>query len=159
MSRQYTHVQELLPSVSAMKGECCTLQEIANHGCSSCGALKFVPFRCKSRFCPSCGNLYSIQRTTSMSFKIIECVHRHCVLLSPKNFVSSSTETVLYLTVFFILSAMSSLACSANSIKLSVLLPDSPVFSIPLTVVSSGILTFMFLYLKLPLGASPLGNI
>lgn len=39
----------------------------AMYGCPSCGALKFVPFRCKSRFCPSCGNLYSIQRTTSMS--------------------------------------------------------------------------------------------
>ena len=55
----------------------------AMYGCPSCGALKFVPFRCKSRFCPSCGNLYSIQRTTSMSFKIIQCVHRHCVFYPP----------------------------------------------------------------------------
>lgn len=31
MSRQYTHVQELLPIVLAMKGEGCTLREIANH--------------------------------------------------------------------------------------------------------------------------------
>ena len=31
MSRQYTHVQELLPGVLAMKGEGCTLREIANH--------------------------------------------------------------------------------------------------------------------------------
>ena len=31
MSRQYTHVQELLPSVLAMKGEGCMLREIANH--------------------------------------------------------------------------------------------------------------------------------
>ena len=31
MSRQYTHVQELLPSVLAMKGVGCTLREIANH--------------------------------------------------------------------------------------------------------------------------------
>ncbi len=31
MSRQYTHLQELLPSVLAMKGEGCTLREIANH--------------------------------------------------------------------------------------------------------------------------------
>ena len=56
----------------------------AMFGCASCGALKFVPFRCKSRFCPSCGNLYSIQRTTSMSFKIIQCVHRHCVFTIPE---------------------------------------------------------------------------
>ncbi|MCP1101023.1 ribosomal protein S27AE [Aequitasia blattaphilus] len=44
-----------------------------------CGEWKFVPFRCKSRFCPSCGNMYSIDRTTSMSFKLIKCSHRHLV--------------------------------------------------------------------------------
>ena len=48
-------------------------------GCDECGHLKFVPFRCKSRFCPSCGNKYSIDRTTAMSFKIVNVSHRHCV--------------------------------------------------------------------------------
>jgi len=51
----------------------------AMYGCSKCGNLKFIPFRCHSRFCPSCGNKYSINRTTSMSFKIIDVQHRHCV--------------------------------------------------------------------------------
>ena len=51
----------------------------AMYGCSSCGTFKFVPFRCHSRFCPTCGNKYSIDRTTSMSFKIINVQHRHCV--------------------------------------------------------------------------------
>mgnify|MGYP003469238257 FL=1 len=51
----------------------------AMFGCPSCGELKFVPFRCHSRFCPTCGNKYSIDRTTSMSFKIINVQHRHCV--------------------------------------------------------------------------------
>ena len=51
----------------------------AMYGCSDCGTLKFVPFRCKSRFCPTCGNKYSIDRTTSMSFKLINTKHRHCV--------------------------------------------------------------------------------
>ena len=51
----------------------------AMYGCTSCGNLKFVAFRCHSRFCPSCGNMYSIDRTTSMSFKLINCSHRHCV--------------------------------------------------------------------------------
>ena len=51
----------------------------AMYGCSSCGSLKFVPFRCHSRFCPTCGTKYSIDRTTSMSFKIINVQHRHCV--------------------------------------------------------------------------------
>lgn len=56
----------------------------AMYGCSDCGELKFVPFRCKSRFCPTCGYMYSIERTTSMSFKIIDCQHRHCVFTIPK---------------------------------------------------------------------------
>ena len=51
----------------------------AMYGCTECGELKFVPFRCHSRFCPTCGNKYSIDRTTAMSFKIINVQHRHCV--------------------------------------------------------------------------------
>lgn len=51
----------------------------AMYACPSCGNFKFVPFRCHSRFCPSCGNMYAIDRTTSMSFKIINVQHRHCV--------------------------------------------------------------------------------
>ena len=51
----------------------------AMYGCGTCGYMKFVPFRCHSRFCPTCGNMYSIDRTTSMSFKIIDVQHRHCV--------------------------------------------------------------------------------
>ena len=51
----------------------------AMYGCTHCGNLKFVPFRCHSRFCPTCGNMYSIDRTTAMSFKIVSVKHRHCV--------------------------------------------------------------------------------
>ena len=32
----------------------------AMYGCTNCGTMKYVPFRCKSRFCPTCGNKYSI---------------------------------------------------------------------------------------------------
>ena len=49
------------------------------YGCPACGELKFVAFRCHSRFCPTCGNKYSMERTTSMSFKLIDVKHRHCV--------------------------------------------------------------------------------
>lgn len=51
----------------------------AMYGCTNCGNMKFVPFRCKSRFCPTCGNKYSIDRTQAMSFKILGVYHRHCV--------------------------------------------------------------------------------
>ena len=51
----------------------------AMYGCSHCGNLKFVPFRCHSKFCPTCGAKYSIDRSTVMSFKLVNCTHRHCV--------------------------------------------------------------------------------
>lgn len=47
--------------------------------CPHCDHMKFVPFRCKSRFCPTCGVKYSQERSASMSFKLIHCIHRHCV--------------------------------------------------------------------------------
>lgn len=49
------------------------------YGCPKCGLLKFVSFRCHTRFCPTCGNKYSMDRTMAMSFKMIDVSHRHCV--------------------------------------------------------------------------------
>ena len=57
----------------------------AMYGCPKCGNLKFVPFRCHSRFCPTCGNKYSMDRTTSMAFKLINVLHRHCVFTIDEN--------------------------------------------------------------------------
>ena len=86
----------------------------AMYGCPSCGALKFVPFRCKSRFFPSCGNLYSIQRTTSMSLSSFSAFIGIVSLPSPKKSVSSSVEIVLCLIASFIPFATLSFTCSAN---------------------------------------------
>ena len=57
----------------------------AMYGCTKCGNLKFVPFRCHSRFCPTCGNKYSMERSTNMSFKLISVKHRHCVFTIDEN--------------------------------------------------------------------------
>lgn len=40
---------------------------------------------CHSRFCPTCGNKYAMERTTSMSFKLVNVNHRHCVFTIDKN--------------------------------------------------------------------------
>lgn len=56
----------------------------AMYGCPHCGELKFVPFRCHSRFCPTCGNLYSRKRATAMAGKLVNCNHRHCVFTIPE---------------------------------------------------------------------------
>jgi hypothetical protein len=41
----------------------------AVYGCEHCGNLKLVPFRCKSRFCNTCGTKYALDRSNAMSFK------------------------------------------------------------------------------------------
>lgn len=56
------------------------------YGYPHCGKLKFVPFHCHSRFCPTCGNLYAMQCTASMSFKLVNVTHRHCVFIIDENF-------------------------------------------------------------------------
>ncbi len=56
----------------------------AMYACPHCGHLKFVPFRCHSRFCPTCGNLYARKRATAMAGKLINCTHRHCVFTIPE---------------------------------------------------------------------------
>ena len=56
----------------------------AMYFCDKCAKLKFVPFRCHSRLCPTCGYHYSVKRSTSMSFKFVNCQHRHCVFTIPE---------------------------------------------------------------------------
>ena len=51
----------------------------ALYACDNCGHMMVTPFRCRSRFCNSCGNLYSRKRSTPMSFKLVRTSHRHCV--------------------------------------------------------------------------------
>lgn len=45
--------------------------------CPGCGEQKFVPFTCKSRFCPSCGNLYNMQRLSAVSDVLFDVSHYH----------------------------------------------------------------------------------
>ena len=83
----------------------------AMYGCPKCGKLKFVPFRCHSRFCPTCGNKYSMERTTSMSFKLVNVTHRSPLM---KTSATSSLKIVLSLTAFSMLSPVSFLICSSS---------------------------------------------
>ena len=49
----------------------------AVYSCSSCSNYLFVPFTCKSRFCPSCGSKSVLDRSDSIIAKTIRCSHRH----------------------------------------------------------------------------------
>lgn len=55
----------------------------ALYSCSHCGKIKHVPFRCKSRFCNTCGASYVSNRAQSISSKLINCKHRHLVFTIP----------------------------------------------------------------------------
>lgn len=51
--------------------------------CMHCSTFKHVPFRCKSRFCPTCGFLYKNKRAAKISSKLLNCDHRHIVFTIP----------------------------------------------------------------------------
>ena len=57
----------------------------AIYECKKCEQIKFVPFHCKSRFCPSCGVKYAMMRSNSMKAKFVNCDHRHIVFTIDEN--------------------------------------------------------------------------
>ena len=52
--------------------------------CEDCFKFKYVPFRCKSRFCNTCGTAYQTDRANSIASKLINCKHRHIVFTIPE---------------------------------------------------------------------------
>ena len=86
----------------------------ALYACEHCGNFKAVPFRCKSRFCTSCGNLYSIRRSSAMSFKLIRATHRHCVFTIPEELRPFFARTGLCLIVFSMLFVTPFFLCSVS---------------------------------------------
>mgnify|MGYP001025862723 FL=1 len=59
-------------------------QGYALYYCHHCERFHFVPFRCKSRFCNTCGTAYQADRADSISAKLINCRHRHIVFTIPQ---------------------------------------------------------------------------
>ena len=51
--------------------------------CDRCNQIRWVPFTCKSRFCPSCGNLYNMQRANALAERMFDVPHRHVVFTIP----------------------------------------------------------------------------
>ena len=45
--------------------------------CEDCGNYMFVPFTCKSRFCPSCGVNSCIRVANEMPTRCLDVKHRH----------------------------------------------------------------------------------
>lgn len=53
--------------------------------CLECHTVKYVPFHCKSRFCPSCGTKYAMLRSESFTRRMFNCKHRHVVFTIDEN--------------------------------------------------------------------------
>lgn len=51
--------------------------------CEKCGNYAYVPFTCKSRFCPSCGINASINRAEVMPNRCLDVPHRHVTFTIP----------------------------------------------------------------------------
>ena len=51
--------------------------------CDRCNQIRWVPFTCKSRFCPSCGNLYNMQRANALAERMFDVPHRHVIFTIP----------------------------------------------------------------------------
>ena len=51
--------------------------------CDRCNQVRWVPFTCKSRFCPSCGNLYNMQRANALAERMFDVPHRHVIFTIP----------------------------------------------------------------------------
>lgn len=54
------------------------------YSCDTCNEVKKVAFRCKSRFCTTCGKKYVDDRSENMSAKLIKVTHRHMVFTIPE---------------------------------------------------------------------------
>lgn len=55
------------------------------YACPDCQQhVRFSPFHCGSRFCPSCGNRYNIERAAAMECKIIDAPHMHLTFTIPE---------------------------------------------------------------------------
>ena len=55
------------------------------YACDRCNQIRWVPFTCKSRFCPSCGNLYNMQRANALAERLFDVPHRHVVFTIPES--------------------------------------------------------------------------
>ncbi|MFR7848248.1 MAG: transposase zinc-binding domain-containing protein [Coprococcus phoceensis] len=112
----------------------------AMYVCTHCGNFKFVPFRCHSRFCPTCGNKYAMERTTNMSFKLVNVAHRHCVFTIDENLRDFFLYDRSLLNCLFMQLTASFPVCFSNLINPKTSLPALSWFYIPLAETSNGIL-------------------
>lgn len=73
----------------------------ALYQCPHCSSILHVPFRCKSRFCNTCGMQYVNERALNFSRKLINCKHRHLVFTIPSELRSFFRKDRSLLNILF----------------------------------------------------------
>ena len=117
----------------------------AVYTCEHCDNYLYVPFTCKSRFCCSCGTKYTLDRADTIARKSINCPHRHITFTIHHDFMASFPKKIgPYLTCFSMLFLLLFFLGSMNKIIKKTLLLVLSLLFIPLDVILSGILIFMF---------------
>ena len=53
--------------------------------CPHCHFQKYAPFTCKSRFCPSCGNLFGMQKSNTICEHLLNVPHRMWTFTIPED--------------------------------------------------------------------------
>ena len=71
------------------------------YACDRCNQVRWVPFTCKSRFCPSCGNLYNMQRANALAERMFDVPHRHVIFTIPDTLRHFFLEDRSLLNVLF----------------------------------------------------------
>lgn len=115
----------------------------ALYSCSECGNIKYVPFRCKSGFCNTCGATYVAQRAKNNSCKLVSCSHRHLVFTIPKELRKFFRLDRSLLDILFKASNQTLFAWFYSLNKSENFKPDFISTSIPSGVILNGILIFI----------------
>ena len=95
----------------------------AMYACPKCGHLKFVPFRCHSRFCPTCGTHYAQKRAMPWRISWSPFGIDIAFLQFRKIFAIFSKTTVLSWIACLPLFSLSFFACFLNKINRKTSLP------------------------------------
>ena len=75
----------VLEEVNKFIGCGCKENGYSVYSCEDCGNYMFVPFTCKSSFCPSCGVNSCLKVADEMPTRCLDTKHRHITFSIPES--------------------------------------------------------------------------
>ena len=93
------------------------------YNCNVCGNYAYVPFTCKSRFCPSCGINSCINRSNIMPSRCMNYSHRHITFTIPSSLWCFFQEDRTLLNLLFEASSFTILSWFKGISKKEIFIP------------------------------------